>query len=227
MHSFFKCSLDQKSISACLLPKRLYRCHHFEQNIPNFIVIFRNLRTLLKSTATAKYVFAAVIHNELWKTETNKMDRRKSTNHNKQAWPFEPIKTSFCFLDDWRQRKTYFVIAVDLTQPTVMTFWTCVHLHKVTWSCDWCISIRLVCFVCRTMDMKTYTSTLKAKIQQNIHSVDMSVFLLFLCSHCSYLRSKIEDERQLSRENLLTYVTLGQPCLLMKKYPTSRIPRYT
>ena len=93
-----------------------------------------------------------------------------------------------------------------------MTFWPCAPLHKVTWNCDWCLSIRLVCFVCRTMDMKTYTLTLKAEIQQSIHSVDIiTVFLLCFCSHRSYLRSKIEGKRQLSREHLLTYVTLGQP----------------
>ena len=77
-------------------------------------------------------------------------------------------------------------IEIHQLQPTGVTFRTCVHLHEVTWNCDSCISIRLICFVCGTMDMKTYTRTLKAEIQQSIH-FDMSVFLLCFCSHCTWL----------------------------------------
>ena len=99
-------------------------------------------------------------------------------------------------------------IEMHQSQPTGVTFWTCVHLHKVTWNCDSCISIRLVCFLCWTKDMKTYsTRTPKAEIQQSIH-FDMSVFLLCFCSHCtiSALKTKVNDNSVLSRENLLTYV---------------------
>ena len=39
VHSFFKWS-GQKSISACLLPKILNCCHHFQQNLPYFITTF-------------------------------------------------------------------------------------------------------------------------------------------------------------------------------------------
>ena len=60
VRSFFKCS-DQKSISACLLPKRLYRCHHF---IPAF-----------------SFMCVADIFCHPTFDMHRKQDRSKSTNH--------------------------------------------------------------------------------------------------------------------------------------------------
>ena len=48
------CELADKNLSRTF-SSRFFDCH--------LIVIFRNMRTLLKSTATTKYIFAAVNHN--------------------------------------------------------------------------------------------------------------------------------------------------------------------
>ena len=44
-----------------------------------------------------------------------------------------------------------------------MTFWTCGHLLKVTWNCDWCILISLVCFECQKMDVETKQASVEKK----------------------------------------------------------------
>ena len=63
--------------------------------------------------------------NKPWKTAINKTNpnERKSTNHNWQEWPFDPVKTNCYFLRGpprWlTAAKMYFVAAVDLSRAHV------------------------------------------------------------------------------------------------------------
>ena len=75
MHSFFK-YLDQKSISACLLPNRLYCCYPFQQNLCNFYNCFQ-------CSYISAYIFGL----------TRQPRRIKiHLNHSPLAWPLNLCK---------------------------------------------------------------------------------------------------------------------------------------
>ena len=66
--------------------------------------------------------------------------------------------------------------------------------------------------------VERWTRTLKAEIQQSIH-LDMSVSLLRFCSHCSYLRSENEGERQPSRKKIINLRNLRPAMVADEKVP--------
>ena len=73
-------------VAICSMLVRCYWCISILIIIPVVIVIFRNMQTLLKSTATTKYVFTAVNNDygnsQLTLKNRNKQNGLKSTNHN-------------------------------------------------------------------------------------------------------------------------------------------------
>ena len=61
------------------------------------------------------------------------------TEHTKLYNCFQCLHVSASIFQHTKQTRQ---IEIHQSQPTGMTFWTCGPLHKVTWNCDWCISIR-------------------------------------------------------------------------------------
>ena len=72
------------------------------KTIPSITAVFRNMRTLSSQRLLRSAFLAAVNHNhgDIERTLKNrsKQNGSKSTSHDWQTSPFDPVKANFCFL---------------------------------------------------------------------------------------------------------------------------------
>ena len=86
----------------------------------------------------------------------------------------------------------------------------------------WLVYFDPSCLFCMSNDGHENVYTNAESWNSTKHTFRYERHLLCFCSHCSYLRSKNEVNDNSREKILLTYVTSGQPCLLMKKYTRLR-----